>query len=731
MSVSRSLRGILVLLALVGLLAVWPATNLQASELEDCSIRLIPADAAFFGASLRNGEQIKIVAESTAWKKLMNMPSVQMGLGMLKDQLDNEDNEQAAQAKAMLENPQVKDLLGLLADMFSDDVFCYGNADVGEVLELVQDVSNASSYGPLYFGAAGEADAMTPQEMQGKAALYALGKNVDKLKIPTMVMGFSVEDEERAILHLGKLEGFLGLLTLMQPQFAGRVIRQEVGDSQFITVTLDGEMIPWDEVPLDDLRELEDNEGDVDKIVEKVTKLKLIVAFGVRDGYLMLAMTDSMENLAKLGEGKSLLTRPELDVVKKFANERLTGVSYMSKDFATRMAMSAEDIDGLLMIGDAALKQLPLDDEAKARIRKDVTDLSDDLKSLIPKPGAAVGVSFLTSTGAEAYGYNWTENKLLDSSKPLSVLNHIGGDPLLAVAWREHVYPKVYDRFIHWVRVGHKYFKEFAVPEMNDRDREKYEKVVKLVKPLCEQLNDVNRDCLIPACDGQAAIVIDAKLMSKKLAAQIPATEDPMPLPEPALVVGIKDADAMREAYVGYQRFFDDLLEVARELDEDGNIPDDYKIPWPDVSETSDTSTLSYTLPSELGVDRQIVPNAVLTSDFAVVSASEDHSARLIESTAPKVGGVLADVSRPRAVAFLFDWAGTVDAATPWLRLAARQAAKENLGGADDDPEIEAIMTQVDTVLDVLKVFRHCTAECYFEDGALVTHSMMEVQDVD
>jgi hypothetical protein len=731
MSLSRSLRGILILLALVGLMATWPAARLTASELEDTSIRLIPADAAFYGASLRNGEQIKIIAESNAWKKLMNMPSVQMGLGMLKDQMENGDNEQAAQAKAMLENPQVKDLLAMLADMFSDDVFCYGSAEVAEVLELVQDVSNAVNYGPIYFMAAGEGDAMSQPEMQGKAALYALAENVDKIKIPTTVMGFSVEDEERAVIHIGKLEGFLGLLTLMQPQFAGRVIRQEVGDSQFLTLTVDGEMIPWDEVPLDDLREVEANEGDVDKVVEKIKELELVVAFGVCEGYLMVAVTDSVESLAKLGNGDSLLTRPEMAVVKKHADKRLTGVSYVSEDFISRMQVSADDLDGLLMIGDAALKQLPLEDEAKGRIRKDAEALADDLKSLLPEPGAAVGVSFLTEKGTESYAYNWTENYLLDGSQPLDVLNHIGGDPLLAIAWREHVYPDVYDRVVHWVRVGHGYFEEFAVPEMSKKDRRQYNKMVKLFKPLCEQLGEVNRESLIPACSGQSAIVIDAKMLSKQIAAGIPETEEAMPLIEPAVVVGIKDADAMRAAYVGYQKFFNDLLEVARELDEGGEIPEDYQIPWPDVSETSDTSTLSYTLPSEWGVDKQIKPNAVLTNDFAVVTASEAHSARLLESTAPAAGGVLADADRPRAVAVVFNWAGTVDALTPWLRLAAREAAKENLGVEDDDPQIEAIVAQVETVLEVLKAMRGCTAECYFEDGALVTHSMMEVQDIE
>jgi hypothetical protein len=265
---------------------------------------------------------------------------------------------------------------------------------------------------------------------------------------------------------------------------------------------------------------------------------------------------------------------------------------------------------------------------------------------------------------------------------------------------------------------------------MSKKDRRKYKQVIELVKPLFEQLVEVTQDSLIPACSGQSAIVIDAKLRSKQIAAGIPETEEAMPLLEPAIVVGIKDADAMRDAYVGYQKFFNDLLEAVRELDEDGEIPDDYEIPWPEVSETSAGSTLTYTLPSELGIDSQIKPNAVLTDDMAVVTASESHSARLLKSTPPAAAGVLA-TSRSRAVAVAFNWAGTVDALAPWARLAARKAAEENLGGADNDKEIEDIVAQVDTVLDVLKAIGHCTAECYFEDGALVTHSMMEVHDVE
>ena len=725
----RPSRWVLAFLAILAVLSAWPAAGMAAEKLEQTSIRLIPEDAAFYGAMLRNREQIKIIAESNAWAKLKNLPAVQMGLGAIQEQLASGDNPQAAQLKAMLENPQVKEFLGLLGDMFSNDVFFYADPRVAPVLELLQGISNSISYGPLYFQASGQADAMSPNEMQAKAALHMLAENLDKIQIPTTVMGFAVEDQERAKLHLNKFEGLLAPLTFMLPQLAGRVVREKVGDDDFLTIKLDGKMIPWDQVPLDEVRQYEAKEGDVDKLVEKITGLNLLIAFGVRDGYLMIACTDSLDGLAKLGAGKPLLARPEMGPLKKHADKRLTGISYTSKDFMSRVAMSAEDIDALLKLGDAALRQLPLEETQKDQIRKDVEALAAELKTLIPPPGAAMQFSFLTDRGIESYGYNWTENKFIDASQPLGVLNYVGRDPILAVAWRGRVYPRAYDRIVHWAKVGHGYFEKYGLPEMSEKDRQAYTRLVEAMKPLCQELGRVNRESLIPAFDGQCAIVLDAKLMSDKIAKDVPKTDKPMPLPEPALVVGIKDAQAMRDAYLGYQDFFNKTLEVLRKFDEKGEIPAGYSIPWPESADTPAGSTLSYTLPDQWGVDPQIVPNAVLTEKVAVVTASQAHSKRLLQGQAP-AAGLLADGRRPRALAVLFNWPALVDAAAPWVRLAARQAAKENLHVEDGAPEIENVVVQVDTVLEVLKAVRNCTAECYLEDGAVVTHSLMEVSDV-
>jgi hypothetical protein len=57
--------------------------------------------------------------------------------------------------------------------------------------------------------------------------------------------------------------------------------------------------------------------------------------------------------------------------------------------------------------------------------------------------------------------------------------------------------------------------------------------------------------------------------------------------------------------------------------------------------------------------------------------------------------------------------------------------ARANLAAADDDNgPSKMIMDQVHTVLDVLKVLRTVESATSVENGALVTHSLTVIQDV-
>ncbi len=695
----------------------------------DSSLKLIPANAAFYSSMLRNRQQIEAIANSRAWAKLKAMPFVQMGLVMYQMQAMNPEGP-VGQFQAALENPEVRPLIDLAGDMFSEEVFFYGDESWVGFLELAQQIAGTMRYGPLMLQATGEARGLDPGELQGMLLLAALSENLDLLMVPDTLVGFKLSDTDAANAQLNKLEMMAGMMIQNVPELAplqGRLKRTKVGGHEYLTLTLDGQMIPWDEIPLEEIKDIESDQGDVDRMVAHLKKSQLVIALGVRDDHLLLSVGSSTNCLRRLGRGKSLIDQPELKPLEKFADRRLLGVGYVSKSLMTRVANSKQDIDDLLEVGDELLPLAGLKPEITAKIRKDAAALAEDIKQMIPEPGAVMALNFLTDQGIEGYQYNWGEQLLLDGSKPLGLLQHLGGSPLLAAVARSKQSPGDYDLLVKWVKVGFGYFEEFALPEMNDSERDQYLRFVELFGPLVGRVDKINREKLIPAlADGQVALVFDVKLSSKQFISALPPTEEAMPMLEPALVIGISDAKLLSEGFAAYGKLLDDVLVAINEF-EPGAIPEGFTIPRPEATETDLGTIYSYALPALWGVDPQIVPNFALSETVGVVSITEDHAKRLLQATPLSIGGILAETDRPLATAGMFDFAGLVDAATPWVRLAVEKIQEEQ----PDDPNMAAIAAQVDTVLEVLKVLRTVTFESYFEDGAMVSHTLVEIRDIE
>ena len=161
--------------------------------------------------------------------------------------------------------------------------------------------------------------------------------------------------------------------------------------------------------------------------------------------------------------------------------------------------------------------------------------------------------TFMTPEGFEGFSYDWGEHPTLDGSKPLTLLQHVGGDPILAIVGRGKVSASGWNTFVKWVNVGYGYFEDFAVPQMPPKEREVYNQIIVKLKPLGKQIDKATRDMLIPAlADGQAAFVLDAKLQSRQFIAVLGATEKPLPMIEPAVVYGISDLKLLMKAMDEY-----------------------------------------------------------------------------------------------------------------------------------------------------------------------------------
>ncbi len=701
--------------------------TVEAAELDklDTSLKLVPEDAAFYSSMLRNREQFEAIVNSNAWTKIKEMPAVQMGLMLYNMQLSNPGSVPSKLAEAM-ENPESRKIIDMLIDMASEEIFFYGDMSSADFVRLFQDVQAASNSGMLLALVTGQTAGAN--KLQNREIISTLVEDLDLIAVPNVVVGFRIKNAELANEQLIKLETIANIVLESNEETQGRFKKTKVGGYDFLVLELDGSLIPWDEAPMDTFEGFEAEEGDVRKIVERIKQSKLVVAIGIRDDYLLVSIGSSLECLEKLGKGPRLIDREEFKPLAKFADRRLTSVGYLSKAMNRQLNNQKRQIDNLLATMDMLLPEAELSDEQREQIRKDAKEMAEDLKAIVPEAGAIAGFSFLTDRGVESYKYAWGDYASLDGTKQLSLLQHVGGNPILGIVVRQRVSPENYDLLSKWAKTAYGYFEEFGLPQMPDEDRRKLEDFLNKALPLMERMDKINRELLVPAlADGQLALTVDGKLLSKRFVDDMPAAEEPLPMLEPAIVIGLSDAEMFRSAMHDYWDVVNGLIDAIRQV-EGTNVPEDIRLPEPQVTDSSEGKVYSFPLPEKWGVDKQIVPNVGISKNAAVISISPGHTARLLKATPLSVGGLLAETDRPLAVAGWFDWAALVDLATPWIDYAFEQSpGLENVG----EDQRQLILGQVHTALDVLKVLRTISGQCYFEDGALVSHTLVELRDVE
>ena len=765
--VKNCVRRMAFVAALVGGLVCQAALAGEALKRLDVSLQWLPEDGAVYSAMLRNREQIEAIGRSRAWKSLIDLPAVKEGLKALRAQM--EQNEKAAALRAALENPEVRRGLDLLADMFSREVFVYGEKDTVDFVYLMQQVTGATRYGPAFAQITGQARAAEGGKIQATLALSALAQNAERIKVPSMMLGFRVKDTALAREALIKLEAMLNVLSVALPQMADRVKRTRIGDHEYLTISLSGEMIPWQTIPIEELESIEARDGDARKVIDRIKKLTLVIALGLRNDYLLVAIGPSTGLLERLGKGKALVERPEFRPLEAYADRPLVGISYMNQQMAARLLGGRADMDDLVTALSQVLDNTELTADQKARIRKDLQALSKDIKQVMPEPGAQMQFNFLTDRGMEGYNYDWGTYPGTVGSKPLGLLSHVGGNPLLMAVARRDVSPRNYETIVRWVKVAYGYFETFVLPQMSDSERQDFDRVAEKVRPLLERFDRVNRTMLIPAIsDGQVGMVVEAKLRSRQFIREMPRMEQPMPMVEPALLLGVSDSQLFCKAMAEYRQLFNAAVEIVREASS-GEVPD-IRIPEPQVTKTDVGTLYWYRLPEEWGVTEEVKVVLGVSDRAATISATSTQAERLLRSTPLAVGGVLASPERPLAGAFAMNWAAIVDAAAPWVEFGVAEAVKQSpragpanlLAPSESDSskakdmkpakaaqqgkipkgkppgdktqsalDPAAITHQVRTVLEALKALRSVTAESYPEAGATVTHSLVEIRDID
>jgi hypothetical protein len=730
----RLMLGLFLLMMLA--LVTGQARSQEGASKTTTALTKVPADAAFFSASLRNKEQLDLFYKSNAYKTLRSLPIIKEAYQqMLKEMAKDKDNP-IAMYKKFVENKDNQELVALLLEAISDEVFIYGGKTWTDFMTVLNNANNSMSWAPLAAALQAPGDPQAVNKAQIRAILLALQKNRAMLKIPEFVVGFKVADAKKVENQLNRLETIAGAMLEQIAPLKGKLSRKKVGKASFLTLEVDGSLIPWDDA---NLKEFEDKKDEFDDLIKHAKKMTLAVSLGVRDGYLLLGITSAVGDLEKIGgSAKVLANREEMKTLARFASKPLTGISYVSREFLASASGSRADFESIAK----SLKELLgknefIKEARKKAIEKDLDALAADGKKLIPEYGAQLSFSFMTNSGFEGYQYDFGKH---DHLKGISckLQQYVGGDPIFAAVFGCKATGERYAMLTKWLKTvyGHGegiFLESDMVPE---EAKESYKKVAKALNPIWKRFDDITTKQLIPSLkESGLGLVLDAKWSSKQWHNQLPAMEKPMPMLELGLLVGVSDGKGFEKAMTDYRKTINELYEAFREsAPNKENIPE-FKIPAPEIEKGKNGNLIFYPLPDEFGLNKQFQPVAGVGKRISVIALSKAHADRLMASTPLKIKGSPLARKTDLIGASVLDWPAFVDAIAPWVEFGVMAVtivpADDKDGPKKVKEKVAEIMKQAKVGFEVLKCFKGATSATFLEDGKLVTHTELIVKDLD
>ena len=324
-----------------------------------------------------------------------------------------------------------------------------------------------------------------------------------------------------------------------------------------------------------------------------------------------------------------LADTPAIKRLEKHADQRVVSIQYVSKAFAKSLGSANKTMEDIAGAAEQALEKAEVSEEQRKQIVDDIRGLN--LARYMPEPGDTSGVAFLTDRGYEGFQYNDGKRPMMDSSKPLTILSHVGGSPLLLVASRSKQNIQDYEEAIAWLKKTAAHVEKIAEEKSEPDEWAKYQEIRKRAIVLLERLDKANREHLYPAlADGQGAFVLDLEAKSKQWFKKMPESPKPLPMFELAFVGSVSDAERLRQGVAAYIDVAVEAYKLVKEFNPK-EMPE-LKLPKATVSEISGGGKLySYPLPKKWGVDPQVAVNAGLTDKFVAVSTMPKTTERLLQ----------------------------------------------------------------------------------------------------
>ena len=310
------------------------------------------------------------------------MPIVQMAWAEL------QEKEEWQQVQAFFAQPENQQLLDVLADAASREIFLMGDERCADWFSALNRFGNSINMAQLQAAASGQrVEEVIQQEM-----MKVLMENEELLRAPSVMMGFRVSNADAVQRQIDRLEALLRQVMQREaPQLLDRLTREQFAGSQHLTLRLDGSLVPWDKV----LEDAELSDADKDQLAQRLRQVKLTVTIGVWNGYLLIAKGETTAQLSALGQGDLLADRPEFVPLWKAESRPMTSIGYASQRFIEKIASVDQQIDQMIKMGKAAVPLLPVDPAIQEDLNADLETLGRQLKDMAPELGAMMAYEYL------------------------------------------------------------------------------------------------------------------------------------------------------------------------------------------------------------------------------------------------------------------------------------------------------------------------------------------------
>jgi|GEM_PF-2659331 hypothetical protein len=674
----------------------------------------VPADVSAFSSTMNLVSRWQDVWESNAVQNLLSIPTVQ--------QMWMQAQQHPVYASFMqtaTTDPRAVEGLSILHEALSTEVFVCTGSDLPEVFQAIGELQGELTLMRWNAGLAGVTGGSVEDVDNAEAVnrmIEAVVTNQDRLKLPSVLIGFQLTDADRATQFLDDWLAQVDALPV------GAIEQRQIKGTTFYVFEASGDDVPppMMEQVTAALASAQVTPDASQRLQDFVRGQRINIAAGVLDDYLMLSLGSDTSLLEQWGEGESLASTKMLDPLLARYKDGLASISYTAASMAAQ-PLTSEDFENIAGNLLAMVPQGNLPPELDERLRKDARMLAGEIAAT--ESHSTLAFSF-DNKGIESWSFGGPFPSSLDGSQPLSVMTHRSEQPILLSAARATKSPDSYDQAVKWMKIAFGYFEEFGVPNIPPDERERYDGVMAIALPFLESMDAATRDHLVPAVDGtQSVLLLDGHGEFAGPPEQEPLPQ-PVPVPRLGVAIELNDAEQFKLAISSYTDATRKLLDDIREL-EPTALPPQVAIPDPQTRSLAGGTLYYYPLPVELGPDA--APCALLKDRLLILSSST-RLAEEMTGERPMLTSPVIALDKSAGSVLVLELTEVWDYFHRVGNAAALVMNRRNSPAAQQ--RVNMMKMQSDVVIRSLSALRSYHSATTEENGLAVNHSWFHIEDI-